>query len=396
MLIAPTPALTSAAYPERALADPQHTTVIRTFKMRLLPRKGQHARLQAALDHTRDLYNAALEERIGVYRKSGRSVSCYDQFKSLTVLRENPEYTVFSASMQRWPIKKIDLAFAAFFSRIKKGQTPGFPRFRGRDRCKSFGFADRYGWKVHDSRLYMKGIGKVRIHMHRSLPENIRSCQIKRNCKGWVVLFVCDVPVEALPATGRSIGVDMGITSFIATSDGLTVPGFKAGRKAQKEMRRRQRALARCKRGSKNRLKAKLRVARLHERTANARRTFQHQVAAKLVRENDLIAIEDLNVKGMAKGMLARDVNDAGWASFTTLLVEKAEKAAREIVKVDARYTSQTCPGCGAVEPKPLSQRVHRCGECGYTADRDVAAAQVVLQRAVVRPSVAKLQVAAT
>lgn len=134
-----------------------------------------------------------------------------------------------------------------------------------------------------------------------------------------------------------------------------------------------------------NREKAKARLARLHERTANARRTFHHQVAARLIRENDLIAVEDLNVKGLAKSMLARDVNDAGWASFITLLAEKAEKAARALVKVDPRHTSQICPSCGTIKPKTLKERIHRC-DCGLTIDRDVAAAQIILMRAVVGP----------
>lgn len=395
VLPAPPPALTAAAFMERALADPDNTTVIRTFKMRLLPRKGQHRRLCEALDHTRDLYNAALQERIEAYRKAGASRSYINQCTGLTALRQDAEYTVFPTTLQRWPLKKLDLAFAAFFARVKRGEKPGFPRFKGRDWFKSFGFTDRSGWKVDGSRLYMKGVGKVRIHMHRPLPSAPLSCQVRRDCKGWVALLVCEVPVEALPATDTRVGVDMGISSFIALSDGQAVPGFKPGRKAQKEMRRRQRALARCKLGSNRRRKAKERVSRLHRHTADARRTFHHQTAAKLVRENGLIAVEDLNIKAMARGILARDVHDAGWASFITLLMEKAGKAGREVVKVNASHTSQTCPSCGIVKPKALSERVHRCGECGFTADRDVAAARVILHRAVVRPAVAKQRITA-
>lgn len=367
------------------MAETEIAPILRTFKFRLLPRKGQHDQLAAALAHTRELYNAALEERIDCYRKTGVARSYADQCKALTGLRTDPAFRAWSVKLQRWPLKALDAAFASFIKRVRRGGAPGFPRFKGAARFNTFGFSDRDGWSVARSRLCLQGIGRVRIHMHRPLPSAPVSCRVKRDGKGWVVLLVCAVEREALPTTGRQVGIDLGITSFVYTSDGEGVPGFKAGRRAHAEERRRQRSLARCKRGSSNRRKAKARLARLHERTANARRTFQHQVAARLVRENDLIAIENLNVKGLARGMLARDVNDAGWASFTTLLAEKAEKAARVLVKVDPRYTSQACSACGVIVPKPLKQRTHRC-DCGAVLDRDHNAALNILRRAIASP----------
>lgn len=368
--------------------------LVRTYKFRLLPRKGQHRKLKAALDHTRDLYNAALEERIGAYRKTGKAITYAAQSRGITEMRQHPAYGAFPFGLQLWPLRKLDQAFSAFFRRLKaRDGKAGFPRFRGAERFNSFGFASNDSWRVTGARIYMQSIGRVRVHLHRPLPSRPLSCTIKRDGKGWVALLACEVEAEALPATGRAVGIDLGITSFIATSDGEAVPGFRAGRRAQAELRRRSRALARCKRGSANRQKVKRRLIQLHERTANARRTFQHQVAARLVRESDLIAVENLNVKGLAASMLARDVHDAGWASFTTLLAEKAEKAARTLVKVDPRYTSQTCPGCGAVKAKTLAERTHRCG-CGSILDRDVAAAKVILMRAVAGPRTLNLEVA--
>ena len=389
-----THALTEAALRERAVADTEPTRLLRTFKFRLLPRKAQHVRLRAALDHSRELYNAALEERIAAYRLKGEARSYMAQSNALTELRTDDAWAVFPVAMQRWPLKKLDHAFQAFFRRLKSGEKPGFPRFRGRERFNSFGFSDLGGWAVKDGRLHMKGVGRVRLHLHRSLPSKPLSCQVKRDAKGWCALLVCEVEAETLAATGQSVGLDLGVTSFAALSTGETVPGLKASRRARAKARRRQRALARCKRGSRSRCKAKSRIARLHLHTANARRTHQHQLAARLVRENDLIAIENLNVKGLARGMLAQDVHDAGWASFTTLLSEKAERAGRTLVKVDPRHTSQTCPGCGSIRPKTLAQRAHRC-DCGCVLDRDVAAAQVILHRAVVGPRVDKQRVAA-
>lgn len=368
-----------------ALTESTTTHVLRTFKFRLLPRKAQHKRLRAALDHTRELYNAALEERMSIYRKTGKGVGLFAQYRSLTELRADPSFTEFSVSLQRWPLQKLDFAFAAFFRRLKRGQKPGFPRFRGVDWFKSFGFNDVNGWRLTDSRLYMKGIGRVRLHMHRPIPSRPLLCQIKRESGGWFALLVCEVPSKTLADTGRRVGIDLGITSFIATSDGEIIPGFRVARRAQAKMRRQQRAFARCKRGSVNRRKAKARVAATHEKLARSRRTFHHQIASRIVRDNDVIAIENLNIKGLAASMLARDVSDAGWSSFTHILLEKAESAGRVVEKVDPRRTSQTCPDCGHVQPKTLSEREHRCS-CGCIMDRDVAAAKVILSRAVMRP----------
>ena len=377
------------------MAGDSPNTIIRTYKCRLLPRKAQHARLRAALDHTRELYNAALEERIGAYRKVGKGISYYDQCRGLTELRSDAVFVDFPVTLQRWPLKKLDLAFKAFFRRIKAGEKPGFPRFKGRRWFKTFGFTDsNNGWRVDGNRLHVKGIGRVRLHLHRPLPSDPVSCVIKRDNKGWAAHLDFEVPVEPLPVTGREVGIDMGLTNFVALSTGETIPSIRPARRAQKELRRRQRALTRCMRGSNRRRKVKARVARLHEHIVEARRTFHYQVAARLVRGYDLIAIENLNVKPLSQSRLARDVNDAAWSSFIALLAEKAEKAARELVKVDAHHTSQTCPECGNVERKALSERIHRCA-CGCVGDRDVIAARVILSRAVVGPGLGKLRDAA-
>jgi putative transposase len=163
-------------------------------------------------------------------------------------------------------------------------------------------------------------------------------------------------------------------------STGEAIPNPKKARKAHKRQRRLQRALDRCERGKKNRLKAKARLARFHAKVARRRRTYLHQVSAKLVRDYDLIAVEKLNVKGLAAGMLARDVHDAGWATLKEMLRYKAERAGARLIEVDCRKTSQTCPECGQVAKKTLSERIHRC-DCGCVLDRDHAAALVILQR---------------
>lgn len=372
------------------MADELPSTVMRTYKFRLLPRKGQHKRLREALEHTHALYNAALEERIDAYKKGGVSRSCFEQFNSLTELRSDKDFAKFGNSMQRWPIKRVDLAFRAFFRRLKGGDRPGFPRYKSFRGFTTFGFEGPDSWKMHEGRLYMQGIGRVRLHLHRAPPVGTPvACQVKLEGTIWVALLVFKVPVIPLEATGQSVGIDLGIVNFIATSSGAIIPGLRASKHGKAEMRRRRRALSRCRLNSIRRRKVRAELARAHRRIANARKTFHHQTAAKLIRNNDLLAVERLSIGGLARGFLSRDVHDAGWGSFITILTEKAEKAGRVIVKVDPKYTSQTCSGCGAIEPKKLSQRVHRC-DCGTVLDRDHNAAINILNRAVTRPDLAK------
>lgn len=350
----------------------------RTFRFRLKPTRAQHGRLRAALEHSRQLYNAALEERIDCYRKTGKGRSLVDQCRALTVLRQDG--SPWPATMERGPLKMLDNACRAFFRR------GGFPRFKGRDWFKTIVWPDRCGWKVKGGRFVAKGFGPIRIHQHREIPSpNVKWARIKREGRHWFLLVRAEVACEVANDNGEAIGLDLGLSSFAALSDGTLIPNPRHGQKARAELRRRQRALARCKRGSNRRRKARERVAIAHAAVRRARRTGHFQIAADLVRRFGLIAVEDLSIKGLARSALSKSVHDAAWGSFLQILSDKAESAGRRVVKVDPRGTSQTCPACGTVEPKKLSERVHECA-CGFTADRDVAAAQVILFRAVHSP----------
>ena len=359
-----------------------------TYKYRLLPTRRQHGALRAILESQRELYNAALEERIACYRKTGRSLSYIDQCKSLThCRRELPEMAALPANIQRGTLKRLEEAFKGFFRRLKRGGKPGFPRFRGTHWFTSFAFNEFSGIGLDDRRLRFAGMpGGVRVHLHRPMPDGkILTAKFKRDAKGWSVCLAVRVDTPDKRPIACAAGIDVGITTLAAASDEQKIPNPRAARRAEREMRRRQRQLARCRRGSKRRSKIKARVARLHAKITNTRATALHQAGAELVKRYDMIAVEALNIKGLAKGMLARDVHDAGWSKLRSLLHYKAERAGVHIIEVDARFTSQECPDCGRREPKTLAERVHRC-PCGCVLDRDVAAARVILNRAVVGP----------
>lgn len=361
-----------------AVNQPTQKMLIRTYRFKLKPTRAQHIRLREALEHSRQLYNAALEERIDCYRKTGKGMSFFDQSKALAQLRAS-EGSIYASTMERAPLKALDLAYKAFFNR------GGFPRFKGREWFKSIAWTDLGGWKF-DGKFRAKGIGTLRVHQHRPLPSAPKTARVKREGRHWYLYLPCEVEACATNDNELAVGVDLGVSTFIALSDGTLIPGPRHGRKSHRELRRRQRALARCKRGSRRRRDVREKVAAAHLRVRRARRTFHFQTAADLVRRFGLIAVEDLNIKGLAGSRLARDVNDAAWGQFIHILCDKAESAGRRVVKVDPRGTSQTCPECDTVKAKELSERLHAC-PCGFTADRDVAAAQVILSRAVHGPA---------
>ena len=207
-----------------------------------------------------------------------------------------------------------------------------------------------------------------------------------RDHKGWLVNLKLETGEPPETATIKSmLGLDVGLNAFVATSNGDLVPAPKHYRKAEKELRCRQRALSRCKRGGNRRKKVKQRVVALHARVTNTRKDFAHKLARSLVAESDLIAVEDLNIKGMVKNKhLSKSISDAGWGDFLSKLAYKAEEAGKHFVKVNPKNTSQHCSGCGVIVKKSLAVRMHKCAKCGLVIDRDVNAARNILARAAV------------
>ena len=363
--------------------------MVLAFRYRLLPTKAQHRALEWILESQRQLYNAGLEERMGAYRKAGKTITYFDQCKSLTELRRNDaELSGLPVNLQRATLKRLDEAYRGFFRRVKASGKPGFPRFRGKGWFDSFGFGEFSGITLDNRRLRFKGMpGSLRIHWHRELPgSSIKSCTLKRDGTGWHVAFAIEAAPAAPRKTSRAVGVDLGICTFAALSDGGFIPSLRAARKAERRLRLAQRALSRKKRGSSSRRKTRAVVARCHAAIARQRREHLHQASARLVRDYDAIAVEKLQVKGLARSALAKDVHDASWAKFLSMLRYKAEWAGARVIEVDPQYTSQDCCGCGTRVPKDLAVRHHDCPICGLSIDRDLNAARNILNRAGVGP----------
>jgi putative transposase len=215
--------------------------------------------------------------------------------------------------------------------------------------------------------------------LHRAIKGEIKTLTIKRENGMWYACFSCVVEPEPLPANNKATGLDVGLCSFVTLSDGTEIANPRLFRKAQKRLRRAQRRVARREKLSKRWKKAVRMVAKMHRKVFNQRNDFQHKLSRKIVNNYGLIFVEDLNVKGLSRGLLAKSVHDAGWAAFFQKLSYKAASAGRRFLPVDARGTSQRCP-CGAPNLKRLSNREHVCVNCGLVTTRDHASAMEILR----------------
>lgn len=356
--------------------------MFKTYKYKLYPKDiGQ---LEHILILQKNLYNAALQERIDAYRKNNISISKFDQFKSLTIIRNDDEaFRNIPLRISRGTLQRLDEAFQSFFRRVKRGQTPGFPRFK--KEMKSIQFDEFIGVTLEGSKLCIKGINPIRVNLHRSVPGKIKTVTIKKDtCGDWWVFFVSEIKVKHLAKTGKVIGIDSGLIHLVVTSDGEFIENKRAKVKHSKEMRRKQRRLARAEKYSQNRTRKKQDVARVHRKITNERHTHNHQVSAYLVREYDVIYAEKLNLKGLSKTFLAGSFGDAGIGQLHAMITYKAESAGKLFAQVDPKYTSQTCSNCGHRQKMPLSNRTYICGLCSFEIDRDVNAARNILNKGAV------------
>lgn len=371
-----------------------------SYRYRLLPNKAQHAALARIREEQRQLYNAALEERIGAWKKAGKLITLFEQYRSLTVCRrELPEMAALPTLLQRWTLKQLDFAYSTFFRKLRAGEKAGFPRFRSKNRFRSFGFAEYSTIKFDGRRVRFRGMpGGLKVHVHRPLPAGaqIKSCVFHQDGKGWTVILHLEVATAPSRPLLTAVGVDLGLSYLATLSDGTKVPNPRCARRTERALRRKRRAMARCERGSNRRVKVVRQLARVHQRAIDAKVTSLHQLSAALVKEFDLIAFERLDFDSIRRGPLAAEVLEASWARLIKFTKYKAENAGAMVVDVDAPYTSQDCSRCGTRPPKRQRGRTYRCPSCDLVIDRDVNAARNILARAVARPEVAKLAVAST
>ncbi|MGC8877495.1 RNA-guided endonuclease InsQ/TnpB family protein [Thermus sp.] len=366
-----------------------------SYQYRLRPTKAQARALDHQLYLAAKLYNTALEQRKLLWKGRRKFVSYCEQAAELKVLRrEFPEYGALNHTALQNVLRRLDRAFARFLEGVRRSEGVGYPRFKKKDRFRTLEFTYGDGVKLlPDGRggwtLRLQAVGWVRLVWHRDLPPGakIKRVWVTKKADGWYATFALEAPEESvrrpLPPTGKRVGVDVGLENLLALSDGTLLDNPRWLKKAERRLAEKQRILSKKVKGSKRWRKLKRQIARLHQKVARKRRDFYLKLAWDLAREYDLIAVEELNLTGLAQGMLAKPIHDAGWGAFLReTLPYIAWKAGRKVVFVDPKGTSQTCASCGASVPKPLSERLHVCPSCGHTAHRDVNAAQVILHRA--------------
>ena len=358
----------------------------KTFRYRLYPTKAQRTAMQKVLDACRWVYNEALATRKTTWEQEQRSVSRYDTIKMLPDWkRENPFLiSAYSQSLQD-ACTRVDLAFQAFFRRVKAGQTPGYPRFRGKERYDSFTYPQT-GFKLLDNgQLYLSKIGNVNIVLHRPIEGQVKCLTIRRDRLGnWYACFSCVVEPQPLPPSPKVVGVDVGLTHFATLSTGEHIPNPRFFRKDEKALAKAQRRLSKCAKGTPEYRKHKRVIQHIHQRIANRRKDFAHKLSRRLVNEFQIIAFEDLAIQDMQNGnwhSMNKSISDAAWKQFRQYVTYKAEYADRTCVAIDPRNTTQMCSACGRIVPKDLSVRVHKCPHCGLVLDRDWNAALNILAR---------------
>jgi putative transposase len=374
--------------------------VRKTFKYKLEPASAQERTLEVVLWRCRTLYNVALEQRRRWWaRGQGVGATYYQQKRELPDLKAVcPEYASIHAHILQDVILRVERTYQAFFRRVKNGETPGYPRFQGKDRYHSFTFPEYGNGVVLDGAiLSLSKIGRIPIRLHRPLEGTPKTVTISQEANGWYVCFSCaDVPTQPLPLTGRETGIDVGLKVFLITAEGKVVENPRHYRKAECELKKAQKRVSKGKKGSTRRRKAVKLLAKKHQHVRRQRTDFHHKTALALVRQYDVLYVEAIQPANLsrrpapvpdgnggylpngasAKVGLNKSIQDAGWGRFLNILACKAEWAGKRVEAVPPAFTTQDCSGCGERKQKSLSVRTHVCTNCGLVLDRDENAAR--------------------
>ena len=372
--------------------------MLRAFKYRMFTNTNQERELSIALETHRRLYNECLSIRIMAYQCYGATFTYFDSSNWFTRQRKiNPYFSRLNFSSARGTMRRLDQSYANFFRRCKEGaEKPGFPRFKGRDFFNSIEYPSHGdGIRLTGNRLRVQHVGIIRVKLHRPIQGKVKTLRLKREAGKWYVILSCELPDVPIIENGKpAVGLDVGLTHFLTTSDGKHEPNPRYLKTALPELRRAGRAVSRKKLRGKNRRKSVGRLQKIHVRVANCRREHHFQLACRLVLAFGFIAAEALSIKNMlANGRLSRSISDAGWCSFLNILKHKAESAGVRYVEVDPRGTSQGCSACGQEVRKDLSVRWHECPHCGLSMDRDENAARNILARGLARTAPAEVNV---
>ncbi len=359
-----------------------------TYKYRLSPNSSQRRALQHLLDGCRWVYNQTLEVRQKAYKENGEKLGRYATYNLLPQWKcDQPSLQDMHAQTLQDAQRRVDLAFRAFFRRVKAGEAPGYPRFKGKGHYDSFTYPQQKGnWRLLDHGcLRLSKVGDVKIKVHRSIEGVQKTLTIRRDSVGnWYACFACEVETKPLPTIDKIVGVDLGLKMFAFPSDGSRIRRQRWMKRDTKDIARLQRKKEQFPKCSPEHHKAILALCHAYRRATNRRNNFAHQASRNLVNTYQIMVFEDLDIRDMQSDrqrVINRNIADVAWGQFVQYTTYKAANAGRSVVRVNPRGTTQICSGCGELVPKDLSVRVHQCPYCGLTIDRDLNAALNIVAR---------------
>ena len=348
--------------------------MILAYKYRIYPGRKQKKRIRSTFKTCRNLYNEMLALGIDSYKNGNVTLDRRDYYSYAKGYSDK----VYSQVLQNFG-DRLSKSFKNFFRRIKNKscEKKGYPRFKSR--VKSIIYPQS-GFKfLSNKTIHVSKLGNMPIKLHRIPRGKMKTMSIKENQAGqFFIYFTCEVEKEMQcnKSNESSIGIDVGIKNFAVLSNGETIGNPRFLVRSENKLKKLQIKLSRKRKGSMNRRKAKLRLAKQHIKIANQRNDFLHKLSSNIASKYSLIKAESLNIKGMVKNHhLAKHINDASWNSFMQMLSYKAVKCGGQLIKVVSRNTTKTCSNCGNIQEMPLSKRTFKCINCGFTCDRDLNAA---------------------
>ena len=362
--------------------------VARAYKFRIYPDAARQAEIDERLVLAQQFYNKILEKSITSY-KNGKTKASMAQFNRFAreIIQEDKKYLKLYSQTRCEIEYRLLKAYQNFFRRIKEGnKKAGFPRFRSIDRYKSITYPqDNGSFSIRKDRLRVSRIGTMKIEIHRKIGGTIKTLAIKREGKDYYAIFttINNIKVPEVKNT-NPVGIDLGLDSFVAISDGTKIEKPKFMQQKRKKIAKWQKIVARRSKGSKRREIAKARLQKTYEYSTNQSDDYLHKLSDTLVKSGyTSFAVEDLHIQNMVKNhRLAHSIQNASWNRFIQMLSYKAESAGMKVIKVDARNTSKECSNCGNIQEMPLSIREYNCSRCGIRLDRDINASINIFKRA--------------